>query len=208
VYQPISSVERSLEKELLEELRQVSLAMFRKNMVGIFHGSISARIELNKFIINTKEAIFDDLKEKDLILLYHNRDYRWKEASIDSAIHSQIYTLIPDAKFIAYTMPPYTTSYALKHDVIEPIDYFGKTLFPRIEVYDTKHFEDWYDRAEVEISRFMYEKNIDLMVVRGYGVYAHARDLTELVKMFAIVENSCRILLLSQMDHERDPILY
>ena len=81
-----------IESSLLAEMSRIALAMFRKNFLGIFHGSLSARVELNKFVINRRDAIFDALSEEDFILLYHTKDYRWKDASMDSEIHSLIYT--------------------------------------------------------------------------------------------------------------------
>ena len=40
---------------LLNDLKHVSLSMFRKDFIGIFHGSLSARIEQDKFFINKKD---------------------------------------------------------------------------------------------------------------------------------------------------------
>ena len=196
-----------MESILIKELKQVALSLFRKDMLGIYHGSMSARVELNKFVINRKEAIFDDLDPEDFLLLYHNQDYRWRDASIDSHIHSQIYSQVADAKYILYVLPPYTMSYSMLHDTIEPADYFGHQMFPEVEIYDPKSYDDWYDRAEVEISRYFYETDLNIMVIRGYGVYAHARDLNELAKMLAVIENSCRILLLSQLNKVTEPKL-
>jgi L-fuculose-phosphate aldolase len=59
-----------LDKEITKEIIDVSLSMFRKNFIGIYHGSISARSDYNKFIINTKDAIFDELTHEDLVELY------------------------------------------------------------------------------------------------------------------------------------------
>ena len=50
------------------EIKKISLSMFRKNFFGVFHGSISARVEKNQFIINKQSAIFYDLKYIDLKL--------------------------------------------------------------------------------------------------------------------------------------------
>ena len=188
-----------MDQRLIDRLCRVSLSMFRKNFFGIFHGSISARVELNKFLINKREAIFDNLGEDDFALLHHVRDYRWKEASLDSEIHSHIYKSIPDAKYIAYSMPPFSTAYSLDNDYIAPRDYFGKEYFPRLKIYDPKGSEDWYDRADVEISRAMAENDLDVVVIRGYGIYAHAREINELAKKFAIIENSCRLLLYTKI---------
>ena len=186
-----------MEDILYEELKSLALSMFRKNMIGIFHGSISARIELNKFLINKKEAVFDNLQKKDFVLLSAKKDYRWKDASIDSEIHYQIYTNVADSKFILYALPPFTMAYALKNDKIIPKDYFGQKMYPKINVYDPGEFEDWYDRAEIEISRYFTDNKIDIMVIKGYGVYLHSRDIINMTKNLAVLENSCRMLLLS-----------
>ncbi|MGE4295847.1 MAG: class II aldolase and adducin N-terminal domain-containing protein [Campylobacterales bacterium] len=188
-----------MEQTLVNKLCRVSLSLFRKNFFGIFHGSISARVELSKFLINKREAIFDNLDQEDFTLLHHVRDYRWKDASLDSEIHSRIYQSIPDAKFVAYSMPPFTTAYSLDNSYIVPRDYFGRQLYPSLKIYDPKNYEDWYDRADVEISRVMAEQDTDVVVIRGYGIYAHAREINDLAKKFAVIENSCRLLLYTKI---------
>ncbi|MBE2985633.1 class II aldolase/adducin family protein [Campylobacter sp. RM13119] len=181
----------------INELKKISLSMFRKNFLGVFHGSISARVERNQFLINKQNAIFDDIKDSDLTLLFSKKDYRWNEASMDAYIHLNIYKNINEAKFICYAMPPYTTAYAMKHDKIEPKDYFGYMKFHQIHVYAPKQFEDWYERAETEIYRYMLEKNTNIVVIKGYGIYAFSRTPQQLAKEIAILENSCKLLYLS-----------
>lgn len=180
--------------QIIKEIQEVSLAMFRKNFLGIFHGSISAKIEKDRMIINKKDAIFDGLCEDKLIELSSKKDYRWEDASVDANIHLNIYKNIREAKFICYAMPPFTTSYALTHDMIIPKDYFGAKEFDSLEVYSIKHFDDWYERAEIEIPRYLKEHKTNIMVIRGYGTYAYARDMFHIAKTVALLENSCRVL--------------
>lgn len=59
--------------KLKEKLSTLSLSMFRKDFFGIYHGSISAKTESNRFIINTKEAVFDALNKDNLIELYFKK---------------------------------------------------------------------------------------------------------------------------------------
>lgn len=186
-----------MDKQLIQEMGKISLSMFRKNFFGVFHGSLSAKIGDNRFIINKKDAIFDEIKEESLITLYHSRDYRWQEASIDSCIHSSIYQNISEAKYIAYCLPPFTMAYTLRFNKIAPRDYFGTMSFRTIDVYDPRDFETWYERADVEIYRHMKEKRVKVVVIRGYGVYIFDRDINRLAKSIAIIENSCRILYLA-----------
>ena len=187
-------------KNLKNQLATLSLSMFRKDFFGIYHGSISAKTESNRFVINTKEAVFDAIDNDNLIELYFKIDYRWKQASIDANIHFSIYSQISDAKFVSFSMPPFTTAYSLHHNVITPKDYFGFKEIGSIEIVDPKQFEDWYDRAQSEIAYYFQTKKTDIMVIRGYGVYAFNRDMHEMAKKLAILEKSCRLLLL---DNER-----
>lgn len=179
---------------LLSELQHVSLSMFRKNFMGIFHGSLSARVEHNQFVINKKETIFDDVQEDDFIELYSKKDYRWKEASLDAQIHRNIYKNINEAKYICYTMPPFATAYSLVFDSITPQDFFGYTQFGSITIYNPQKFEDWYERADSEIYRQLRESQSNIIVIKGYGVYAYDRDIHQMAKNVALLENSCRLL--------------
>ena len=181
-----------------QKLSSLALSMFRKDFFGIYHGSLSAKTESNRFLINTKETVFDTLDENSLIELYFKKDYRWKQASIDANIHYSIYSQISEAKFVCFSMPPFTTAYSLTHNVIEPKDYFGHKTIGSIEVFDPKQFEDWYDRAESEIAYYFQSKKTNIMVIRGYGVYTFNRDIHEMAKRLAILEKSCRILMLSE----------
>lgn len=181
---------------LNKQLSNLSLSMFRKDFFGIYHGSISAKTEVSRFMINTKEAVFDAIDEKSIIELYYKKDYRWNQASIDANIHQNIYANISEAKYICFTMPQFTTAYSLNHNVITPMDYFGHEEIGSIEIYDPKNFEDWYDRAESEITHYFQSRHTNIIVIRGYGVYTYNRDLHDMAKKLAILEKSCRLLML------------
>jgi len=177
------------------KLASLSLSMFRKDFFGIYHGSLSAKTESSRFIINMQEAIFDALDENSLIELSFRQDYRWKQASIDATIHHNIYTHISEAKFICFCVPPFTTAYALEHNLITPKDYFGYKELGSLVIYDPKEFDNWYDRAESEIAHFFQTQKTSIMIIRGYGVYAYSRDMHEMAKRLAILEKSCRLLI-------------
>ena len=191
-------------QHLNKKLSTLALSMFRKDFFGIYHGSISAKTESNRFIINTKEAIFDALDDVSLIELYFKKDYRWNQASIDAKIHFSIYSQISEAKFICFSMPQFTTAYSLQHNIIEPKDYFGHKEIGRIEIIDPRQFEDWYDRADSEIAYYLQTNKTNIMVIRGYGVYAYSRDIHEMAKKLAVLEKSCRLLMLDNSQSNFD----
>ncbi len=184
-----------VDKKTVKQLGDLSLTMFRKNFFGIYHGAISAKLDQENFLINTNDAIFDEMGESSFCELNLNRqDYRWNIASIESHIHATIYTNIHEAKYIAFGMPIYTTAYTFDHDRIIFDDFFGKTEFGDIPVYDPGDFSTWYRRNALEITKYLKESNNNVMVIKGVGTYAYHRDLNELVKKIAILENSVRLL--------------
>lgn len=185
-----------------KQLSTLALSMFRKDFFGIYHGSISAKVESNRFIINTKEAIFDAIDDNNLIELYFKKDYRWNQASIDANIHNNIYSQISDAKFISFSMPPFTTAYSLEHNIITPKDYFGYKELGSIDIVDPGQFEDWYERAQSKIAHYFQTNKTDIMIIRGYGVYSFNRDIHEMAKKLAILEKSCRLLMLDSSKND------
>jgi L-fuculose-phosphate aldolase len=183
-----------LEEHLIDQLKAVSLSMFRKNFLGIHHGSLSAKIQSDTFVINKADAIFDELANEDFIELRSQKNYRWNDASLDSDIHLNIYSNISEAKYVCYSMPPFVTSLSLKYKVLKPKDYFGSTILDELEVYDPKDFSTWYDRAKDEIHQYFRSSGKNIMIIKGYGIYTYNRDLQTLVKDIAILENSAKLL--------------
>jgi L-fuculose-phosphate aldolase len=191
-----------MDTHLINELKNISKSMFNKNYFGVFHGSISAKVTLNSFIINKKESILDDVSEDDFIELTCNKekDYRWKDASTDVDIHQAIYSKLLNAKYISYTMPPYATAYSLNHDIVVAKDYYGATLLDTVHIYDPKGFKDWESRAAYEISNYLDKNSDHLLLIKGFGLISYDRDLTEMVKKVAILENSCRLLTINSVN--------
>jgi len=187
-----------MDKHLIEDIQHISHSLFEKNFFGVYHGSISARLSANSFIINSKDTILNEVTEDSLVRLdCQKRDYRWSLANTDVHIHEHIYESIPSAKYVCYTMPPYATAYSLKHGKVLPQDYYGKKVLDAVTIYDPKSFEDWIDRAPYEIARFFQRNETHLLLIKGFGLIAYDRDITEMAKKIAVLENSCRLLALS-----------
>ncbi len=187
-----------MDKHLIEDIQRISHSLFEKNFFGVYHGSISARVSVNSFIINSKDTILNEVTEASLVKLdCQKRDYRWSLANNDVHIHEHIYETIPNAKYVSYTMPPYATAFSLKHGKVAPKDYYGQQILQEVVIYDPKSFDDWIERAPYEISRFFHHNDTHLLLIKGFGLIAYDRDITEMAKKIAILENSCRLLALS-----------
>ena len=181
-----------------EAIHRVAQVMFDESYLGIHHGSLSARLDHASFVINRREAMFGALGEEDWIGLECGvEDYRRASASIDAPIHEAIYRRMPQAKFVAHTVPPYVGAWALEHDRLTPRDYFGATLLGEVEVYDPGAFEDWHRRAPSEIAEYLGARERSIMVIRGYGVYVLGRDAAAMAKRVAVLEASARWVMLA-----------
>ncbi|CAA6816616.1 MAG: Unknown protein [uncultured Sulfurovum sp.] len=192
-----------MDAHLLQELQHISHSLFTKNYFGVFHGSLSAKTDIHAFTINKKEIILDEVTEAGFIRLTCNsrQDYRWKEASADAQIHSEIYQSIPNAKYISYTMPPYTTAYTFNNSVIIPKDYYGYSVLKEIPIYDPGNFKDWAERAPHEIANYFEKNNTHLLLIKGFGLISYDRDLREMVKTVAILENSSKLLTINGINN-------
>lgn len=179
---------------LIDQLGVLAKSLFQKDFFSLYHGSISAKTQKDSFLINKKEAIFDNINKNTLIELNMNVDYRYKQASIDADIHKNIYNSISDAKFIIFCTPPHSLSYSLQHNVVIPKDYFGHKLFNSLEIYNPQNFEQWHERAKNEILQYFLHNKTDIMLIRGYGIFAYNRDPHEIIKKIAVLEKSCSLL--------------
>ena len=187
-----------IQQYLIDEITHISLSLFNKDFFSVYHGSISARLSANTFIINSKDTILDEVTESSLVKLdCLKRDYRWTIATPDVHIHEHIYKEIPNAKYVSYTMPPYATAYSLKHGKVSPADFYGNKILGEVLIYDPQNLDDWLERAHYEIPKFFQKHDTHLLLIKGFGVISYDRDIREMAKKISILENSCRLLALS-----------
>ena len=194
-------VKNNVDSKVLRDLQNISRTMFKKDCFNIFQGSISHKLNETKFIINTKDAVFDDLRAENLVILSHKRDYSYNEASSQASLHSYIYKEIAEAKCFAYALPPYALAYSLQHLKIIPKDYYGAKVLKEINIYNPKSFDSWEERADTEVGNFLKQSHSNFVIVRGYGIYAYGRDLMHLAKTITLIENSARILTLYNLEN-------
>ncbi len=186
---------KNIDKTIVQNLSNVAHSLCQSGLLGVFYGSISAKLDTNSFIINRKGALLDKMNEDSFIMLHDKEDYRWQEASLDSFIHANIYRNFLESRFVVYSHAPYATSYSLKHKTLIPIDYLGyKILGKSNEILDSREYETLYERAETDIVRYFKTHKTNFVLLKGCGIYSYGRDLETTIKLIAVVENSCKIL--------------
>lgn len=177
---------------------KLCLSMYRKDLLGIMHGSISIKKSIDSFLINKKNAIFDEIDEDSLVDISISEHSLWKIASIHTPVHSAIYESIPSAKFVSCLYAPHIVAYSLHNKNITPVDLAGINHFSNIEIYNPKNMSDWIQRSPSEIVRYMKIHEATSMVVKGVGIYSYNRSIKNLVEEVSVIERSCQILLLEQ----------
>ena len=191
---------KNIDSPTISYLADMAHSLCQSGLFGVFYGSISARLGANSFLINRKDALLDKMDQDSFITLHDKEDYRWQEASLDSFIHANIYRNFLEARFVMYSHAPYATSYSLKHDVIKPIDYLGCRILGRnSKILDSKEYETLYERADTDIVRYFKTNATNFVLLKGCGIYGYGRDLSALVKLISVVENSCKILHFNNM---------
>ena len=177
-------------------LKSISLSMFRKGFLGTHSGSLSVKKSSDSFMINKRDAVFDHIEDKSLIEISISKHSLWGLASFHTPIHSAIYESFASAKYIACVAPAKIVAYSIIKNHIKPIDYHGQLVFNDISVLDPKNTSDWYTRAPSQVVNYMKKRSINYVVVRGVGLYVHAREMRELVSIVEAITESCEVLLL------------
>ena len=182
----------------IEHLCQIIRFFFDKDFVGLYKGSVSMRLDFSRFMINKRDAIFANPEADDFIQLYTHEDNRYTEASRDAKIHSSIYNLTEDAKYIAILHPIYAVVQSLENELIKPVDPIGQHAFGQLPVYNPSQFDDFYENADIYIKRYFAENDQQCLLVKGYGLCIYGRDIIKLVRFVEIFEFSCKVLMLHQ----------
>jgi len=180
----------------LNLLKVNSKALFDRGFIGLYHGAISAKNTHQSFIINTRESFFNSLDKSSLIELDFNESKIWEMASNESKIHANIYKKLPSAKYVSSIFSSNIVAVSLIYeDCINPIDYYGKTIYGEIPIYDPRQFHDWHERAPHELPLYFQKNNVDFVIVKGIGLYCFKRDIHDMIRSIAILNKTSEILL-------------
>jgi len=180
-------------KTILDEYFLIANELFRQNFLNIGLGSLSLKIKADQMLINKKNKHY---LEEDFIKNVHilHENMAWEEASEDVKIHAEIYKLHSNTKAIAHIFPPNTMTFAeIHHLFLNPLDFTGKKYLNKIPIIEIGNIKEWEENKEFIIAKNLTENNI--VIIKGFGVFIKTRDIREIIKLAAVMENSAFILL-------------
>ncbi|OQW90993.1 MAG: class II aldolase [Beggiatoa sp. IS2] len=156
-------------------------------------GNVSLRKQ-DKVWITPTGACADTLKITDLITCKIGQNPT-KGASLDAALHLAVYAHNPQTRAVIHSHGAYSVAVTLNGQPFTPVDFEGQLYFPKIPVISID-----YDRYVQTAPALVAEKltQYPIAVVRGHGVYAHAKSLNLAYKWICSLELSAKTYFIAQ----------
>jgi len=155
-------------------------------------GNLSVRCGAHYWITPTG-ACADTLESDDLVRCALDAPPA-EGASLDAALHRQVYRHNPQAQAVMHSHGPYSTAMTLNGGDFLPADFEGQYYFRRIPVLDIPYAE-YLERAPAAVAETLAEYPV--AVVRGHGVYVCAANLNLAYKWTCSFESSAKLAWLA-----------
>ena len=156
-------------------------------------GNASVRTA-NDIWITASGACADTIKPDDLIACGLESAPE-PTASLDTPLHLAVYHTNPKLNAVLHSHGPYTVAVTLNGKDFEPVDFEGQYYFNKIHVLEIA-YENYLTEAPQAVATVLATQPI--VVVRGHGVYAAAKNLNLAYKWTCSLELSAKTALLAQ----------
>lgn len=163
---------------MVDEIKKYARIMYEKNFLYGLKGSISARFEDDYFIIN-KNIIYDE-SDRYFTKLALNENYKYKDASNESNMHSLIYNNFSQAKVMAVVVS----------DSILKINQKGYLLAKNNNIY-SQNFNILDDSKKI----INHIKLTNYILLKDYGLVIFSRDFNELFSNIFSIDLAAKISL-------------
>jgi len=117
-------------------------------------------------------------------------------ASLDAALHLEVYRQVADAGTVFHSHGPYSIAITMDGIDFEPQDFEGRHYFGRVPVLSIRH-EAYVEESPSLVARALATHRI--AIVRGHGVYARGATVDQAYKWTCSLESSARIAWLTRL---------
>lgn len=136
----------------------------------------------------------DTLAADDLVRC-HIDGSQEQGASLDAALHIEVYRQNPAARAVFHSHGPHAVAMTLKGEQFEPVDFEGQYYFPFVPVVNIP-YQDYVEKSPAAVANQL--KTHKVTVVRGHGVYACAETINLAYKWSCSLELSAKTAWLAQ----------
>lgn len=190
-----------MEKEEIfvrKKLVTISRRLYREGFVVAYGGNISVRVGSTIFI-KRSNASFEDIKENDFIKLKINladTDSQFLKTSKETLLHIGCYKKRKNIRALIHTHPPFATAFASLGKPLKPViaDFvieFGK------EVPNLGYIRPGSRELAKRVSEYIGRNNA--LLLKNHGIVTCGSSLKEAYVRTALLEECCKILLLSRL---------
>jgi L-fuculose-phosphate aldolase len=136
----------------------------------------------------------DTLSDADLVYCHINGTIE-AGASLDAALHIEVYRQNPQARAVIHSHGPHTVAMTLNGQDFTPVDFEGQYYFPVVPVVQIA-YSDYVEQSPALVARQLRDHKV--MVVCGHGVYACADSINLAYKWSCSVELSAKTAWLAR----------
>ncbi len=181
-----------------KELADISRRLYRKGFVAAYGGNISARIN-NTIFIKRSNISFEDIKENDFIKLrlnLHAAAIKFLKPSKETFLHIGCYKKRNNIRALIHTHPPFATAFASLGKPLKPViaDFvieFGK------KVPNLGYIRPGSKELAKRVSEYISRNNA--LLLKNHGIVTCGSSLKEAYVRTVLLEECCKILLLSRL---------
>ncbi len=179
---------------MIEKFQLVGKLLHDDGLIRADSGSMSVR-DGDKILITRRGAMLSMLKDEDIVTVGIEPSEADAAASIELAAHRAIYKG-SGVKAIVAAIPPHAVAISMNEEKILPQDAEGKYFVKSIPVVKVREAIN-----SAEVARMLppiFGGGYHGAVIRGYGSFAGAEDLMDAYKITTLLENSCKMIILSK----------
>jgi len=178
----------------LNEFVDVGRELYEQSLNHAASGNMSLR-KADDIYITAHDTRLGKLNFGDIIRVNIADEKKDKNASVEVKVHRQI---LRETQHLAvvHAHPIWCTALSLLKDSIVPPDAEGYFYFQKVPVIEVKNPVGSEEMAAVLPG---YLKEFPIVMVRGHGSFAAAKDLRTAGKYTAVLEKSAQIALLAAL---------
>jgi len=155
----------------------------------------NASIRDNRTIwVTPTGACADTLQAEQLVACHMDGDIG-DNASLDAALHLQVYQKNPEAGAVLHSHGAYSVAMTMDGEDFVPQDFEGQFYFNKIPVISIP-YNQYIDKAADAVSDVLNDHPV--VVVRGHGVYAAAKTINLAYKWTCSFELSAKTCFIAR----------
>lgn len=183
-------------EQAVKEMADVGRRIAEKGLTWGNAGNFSMMLDKEHLLITASGSRFDYLTTENFTVWeISTHTYQGKKPSKELPVHLKVYENVPWAKAVLHTSPFYTTTFSLTS---LPLNnrLFVENMYYLQRVCRIPYYHPGSAELTEAVGKAAHMQNV--MLLEHHGILVYDTSLLETVMAVEVMENTCRMLLLSQ----------